>query len=315
MKVGIYYFSGCGYSRWVALKAKEKMSKEGHNVLFCRDIQQPAGEVTSSTDADLFIFPVYFFGLPANVISYLKIMPMVAAKPAFLWVVDGGMSGMARRLGRFWLKDRGYEVISTREVVMPDTFLGLKSSQIPPEEREAILTRAGEKIDENMKDFVNPPQKVPVEPFFFSILGGFIYFLYLYCLKEALAHCFVATSKCTKCGLCAKDCPVRCIQIKRDFPVWKNGCVGCFRCVNHCPAGAIDFSGAGLLFGVTGAFCGFLLLGLIPVFSTLFALIGLFSGFYLGTFLFQKVYRRLPEKGLLFENKKRIVVEFKEKDL
>lgn len=314
MKVGIYYFSGSGYSRWVVSKAQEKLAKEGHNVLFCRDIQQPVKDVETSTNADLFIFPVYYFGLPANVISFLKVMPVVAAKPAFLWTVDGGMSGMARRLGRFWLKDRGYEVISTREVVMPDTFLGLKSSPVSSEEREAILTRADEKIDENIKDFENPPKKVPVEPFWFSILGGFIYYLYLYCLKDALAYCFVATSKCTKCGLCAKDCPMHCIQMKEDFPVWKKGCVSCFRCVNRCPASAVDFSAVGLLFGVTGAFCGFLLI-FLPVLPLLFGLIGLFLGFYLGTFLFQKVYRHLPEKGLLFENKKRIVVDFKEKDL
>ena len=103
-----------------------------------------------------------------------------------------------------------------------------------------------------------------------------------------------------------------CIQMKKDRPKWKNGCVGCFRCVNYCPVGAVEFSGVGLLFGVTGGFLGLLLFGLLaPVFTVLFSLIGLFFGFYLGTFLFQKVYRLLPEKGLLFKNRKRIVVDFK----
>ena len=165
MKIGIRYFSGCGHSRWVALKAQKKMSEIGHSVLFCRSIEEPAKDDFLSVDAELFIFPVYFFGLPSNVISYLKMLPVVASKPAILWVTDGGMSGVSRRSGCFWLKDRGYEVISTREIVMPDSFLGLKSSQVTPEQQNAILSQANEKIDEYLKDFDAPPQKVPLESF------------------------------------------------------------------------------------------------------------------------------------------------------
>ena len=315
MKIGIHYFSGCGHSRWVALKAQKKMSEAGHTVLFCQSIEEKTKIDSTSTDAELFVFPVYFFGLPANVLAYLKMLPIVASKPAFLWTADGGMSGLARRLGCFWLKDRGYEVVSTREIVMPDSFLGLKSSQITPEQQSAVLSQADEKIAEYLKDFDAPPSKLPLESRFFSYLCGIIYFAYLYCLKGALSHCFVSTSKCTKCNQCIKKCPMHCLRMKDGVVKWGNGCIGCFRCINCCPTCAIDFSGVGLLFGITGGLCGFFLLRFVPFSGWLFSLIGLLVGFYMGTLLFQKIYHRFPENGLLFKNKKRIVADFSEKDL
>ncbi|MDD5645246.1 MAG: 4Fe-4S binding protein, partial [bacterium] len=45
-------------------------------------------------------------------------------------------------------------------------------------------------------------------------------------------------SKCTKCGLCAKLCPVHNIEMK-GFPVFLKKCQLCMRCISFCPSGAI----------------------------------------------------------------------------
>jgi len=45
-------------------------------------------------------------------------------------------------------------------------------------------------------------------------------------------------SKCTKCGLCAKLCPVNNIEMK-EFPEFKDKCVMCMRCKAFCPQQAI----------------------------------------------------------------------------
>ncbi|MGV8171967.1 MAG: DUF362 domain-containing protein [Candidatus Woesearchaeota archaeon] len=49
----------------------------------------------------------------------------------------------------------------------------------------------------------------------------------------------VNKSKCIKCGICAKLCPVQCITLK-PYPTFdRNICIKCYCCHEHCPQGAI----------------------------------------------------------------------------
>ena len=47
-----------------------------------------------------------------------------------------------------------------------------------------------------------------------------------------------ATSECTKCGLCAKLCPVEAIDIQHIESVDEERCISCMRCVSICPSQA-----------------------------------------------------------------------------
>lgn len=51
---------------------------------------------------------------------------------------------------------------------------------------------------------------------------------------------FIPTSKhtiCTKCGMCAKLCPMQAIS-HEDFTIDPNTCISCFRCIQVCPVQA-----------------------------------------------------------------------------
>jgi ferredoxin len=52
----------------------------------------------------------------------------------------------------------------------------------------------------------------------------------------------VDADRCTRCGLCAKLCPVGCIRMQ-DLPVWSDECESCQRCIGYCPAHAIHVPG------------------------------------------------------------------------
>lgn len=48
----------------------------------------------------------------------------------------------------------------------------------------------------------------------------------------------VATKECTRCGLCARQCPVHAISIHSIHKIDKKKCISCMHCVEICPTHA-----------------------------------------------------------------------------
>ncbi|RHR10065.1 4Fe-4S ferredoxin [Pseudoflavonifractor sp. AF19-9AC] len=48
----------------------------------------------------------------------------------------------------------------------------------------------------------------------------------------------VTEKNCTKCGLCAKKCPVQAISLTNPFETDGKKCISCMRCVSICPVHA-----------------------------------------------------------------------------
>ena len=50
----------------------------------------------------------------------------------------------------------------------------------------------------------------------------------------------VNTEKCTSCGICARDCPLEAIRMRKHKPVFNDQCSRCGACVKFCPEGALE---------------------------------------------------------------------------
>ena len=60
--------------------------------------------------------------------------------------------------------------------------------------------------------------------------------------KKRKTENLTVTDSCIGCGLCARKCPARSIEMTDNHPVWVNEqCFMCLRCLHHCPKFAIQY--------------------------------------------------------------------------
>jgi len=60
-----------------------------------------------------------------------------------------------------------------------------------------------------------------------------------YLIKSSALIPEVDKTKCVKCSICAKNCPVKCITLE-PYPTFdRKICIKCYCCHEHCPEGAI----------------------------------------------------------------------------
>jgi ferredoxin len=75
--------------------------------------------------------------------------------------------------------------------------------------------------------------------------GATLGFLFGFIGRRFLGKLFVADSRCSNCGLCARTCPAGAILLgggAKARPFWRMNCENCNRCINICPKVAINSS-------------------------------------------------------------------------
>ena len=207
-----------------------------------RKVAEWIGEIPDSVG---FVLPTYGWRVPKLARRMiLSRKAELSREGVFTWAVftcgddtgfiDRDLEGiLGRRL------DAAYSV------VMPDTYLGLPGFRLDSEEESAAKTgnarlRCAEirerllahEAKRDMKRGVFAHMKTGVIGRFFN---RFI----------ATDRFFRLTSgKCVKCGRCVDLCPARAMEKGKDgLPVWKRdgSCTGCFRCSHVCEGDAIEF--------------------------------------------------------------------------
>lgn len=330
MSVSFYYFSGTGYTKWLVATAVQKIKANGGVIKTCLDMatselpnEEPDGAVglmQREALSDLVVVvPVYFGGLPALAVKQMEKMPYVAARKVALWVVSAGYPAYAPSQAVSILKDRGYVVSDIQNFRMPDTFLPLKLSQEEWPRVSQKLQQAEKQIDYGL---INLPKEEPVQikKGFWVFLAMIFYYIMFFAGRHCLGMSLVATDKCEKCRWCVRNCPKGCISMKRGLPEWNVGCTMCFRCVNGCPYQAVDISWLSFVFGLLSAVICSGVLGVSFAFlgsaaMSLFSLLALPLGYFIGAWLFQFIYPKIKNysKTCLLSSKKRVIVP--EKDL
>ena len=240
----IYYFSGCGNSRYVAETIAQGLND---NLVFIPEAARnhQYNYVMAEGEPLGFVFPVYSWAPPRLVLDFVKQLQL-NARPEYVYFACtcGDQCGQTAQIFRKALQEKGWELSACFSLKMPETYIGMPGFKLDTEEM------AKKKIaDTNATLTRNIPRLINRESFSEIIVGGFAW------LKSHLINSsfnkyatddrkYRSTEKCIHCGKCVDVCPLKNITLEEGHPKWNGHCTMCMACYHHCPVNAIQYGKA-----------------------------------------------------------------------
>lgn len=230
----ICYFSGTGNSKFVAENIGKLVGDEVRPLTCCS---------LKETESLGIVFPVYAWGLPNVVEDFIKTLKGVKAKYVWTVMTCGDDMGYADKVVDKLLKQSGLSLNAAFSVQMPNTYVCFPGFDIDSEEK------ANKKIEKAKERIPLIAEKLIRKENCIDVVRGPIPFIYTYVLRPLFNATlltdkyFKSTPDCTKCGKCAKECPLGNIKMSAvdAKPEWNGKCAGCLRCYHQCPKHAVHF--------------------------------------------------------------------------
>lgn len=251
MNVCIYYFSGTGNTWWAANNLVEKLQNKGMDCQ-CYSIEdiskEEVDEINSKADIIGIGYPIYGSDLPRNMQSFISnILPEGKdnSKKAFVFCTQLFFSGDGALVGARMLKEKGYNPMWAYHINMPNN-ISVKMSPLPytnkAEKIKKILNRADKRISKLSMYILNNRKRVMGKNPIISI-WGIIQRVSFRKYYDKWQDFGIDKERCTTCGLCVANCPVKNIKIIDGKIIFGNECVYCLRCYNFCPNIAVTYMG------------------------------------------------------------------------
>jgi len=275
-KLIIYYFSGTGNSRNVALWLSNVA--KGDNIesrlINIGQIDRLTIELPDPDALVVFVSPIHGFNYPPVMMHFILRFPKGNNKVLLMntragmligkWITPG-LTGIAFYFSALILKLKGYSIKSMFPVDLPSNWIsvhpGLNERTVKylHERNQEKVYRFAQKVFSGGSDFrglyeiIQDTLVAPISLGYY-FMGRFLF-----------AKTYFASADCDNCDLCIKSCPVKAIKKVDNRPFWTFNCESCMKCMSNCPKKAIE----------TGH-------GYILVFSLLFSLLlsGLFYKYF-----------------------------------
>jgi NAD-dependent dihydropyrimidine dehydrogenase PreA subunit/flavodoxin len=236
MKVILYVFSGTGNTLKVASLYKKYLNAE---VDICR-ISKKTTNIPSADEYDLIGigYPIHAFCAPEPIVNFVKTLPSVAYRRAFIFKSSGeGLhvnDGSSRKLLKILAK-KGYNVVGERHIVMPYNMIYRHTDEMA--KQMWIYAQALVMLHSNeLNSFKSEKVRLSPALTFCAPLIGII--------EQKFAHIHgpmfkVDTKKCIQCGKCISACPQNNITLTNGKFKFGSNCVLCMGCSFGCPKNAI----------------------------------------------------------------------------
>ena len=221
----IFYFTSTGNSLAVAKRI-------GGTLISIPQIVD-APEPLYRDDAIGVIFPIYGFSTPRIVRAFLN---KVKLEADYLFAIGtyGNMPGAAMVNVQKQAQRNGYRFDYANHLLMVDNFLPI--FEMDAEAKKLPAKKVEEKTAKIVAD-INSRKHIQAQ--------AALPFRALTTILEAVmpsssknAQKYLVNDKCIKCGICAKVCPAKNINIT-DKVNFSLQCEGCLACIHLCPQNAL----------------------------------------------------------------------------
>ena len=262
MRVGIFYFTGTGNTEFVARELQAAFGPENPTDLFNIEMDVESGISTQRHKEhkevapalferfDLLVFgaPVYGFAIPAPFDRFLRRLPHLPGRKAFLYLTMGGGALAALHHPLSLLRRRGFDVIRATLFQTPsNVFLSGRNdagyvyrllwyTETQDPARMLELCRA--RVREEVTAVMTGERRIPGSTFPARIASwaGRVAILSSGWQMKLVQH---ANRQCNRCGICIRSCPQENIRLTAKSVRFGWRCAMCYRCINICPKHAI----------------------------------------------------------------------------
>jgi NAD-dependent dihydropyrimidine dehydrogenase PreA subunit/flavodoxin len=201
--------------------------------------------ILANEDVIIFGHPTCFSNAPKIVRDYIKNhIEIFADKKVFIIVTMGLFSGDGAGCSARLFRKYGVKIIGGLHLRMPDCIGDNKMLKRPVDENKHLVRQADIKIHLAAKQFEEGKPFKEGLNIFYHIAGLFGQRLWFY--GKSLSYKDkpdIDLKKCTGCGLCIKNCPMKNLEKKDGIVVHAKKCTMCYRCVNNCPVQALTILG------------------------------------------------------------------------
>jgi Pyruvate/2-oxoacid:ferredoxin oxidoreductase delta subunit len=234
MKTIIYWFSGTGNSLAVA-KELAKQYGDAELISMAKALENPPPAVERIG----LVFPVYSFGPPALVARFVEKLNALPDSYIFSVVTYAGGQGGTLAILRRLLQKRGLDLAAGRGVKMPENFPPLGGAP-SPEKQQQINKSAAEQIKKIAAEIQQSPRgSYDSSMILWRLLSKAAYPFFCRFVKHG-DRFFKVDDQCNGCGICAKVCPVKDIEMLDGKPGWLGRCEQCYACFHWCPQKAVQ---------------------------------------------------------------------------
>ena len=252
----IFYFSGCGNSKFVA----ETIAAGLNDTLIF--IPEAAREnrykyELAKGESLGFVFPIYSWAPPKLVLDFVEKMT-VKVGPSTLRQAQGPQGsgtlpytyfactcgdncGHTEKVFRKAVEAKGWSLSACFSVQMPETYIGMAGFKLDTDEK------AKQKIDEADAMLARNIPRLINKECFSEIVKGSMPWLKTYLVNPGFNQYatddtkYLSTDKCISCGKCVEICPLKNIILEEGRPKWHGNCTMCMACYHHCPVNAIQY--------------------------------------------------------------------------
>lgn len=239
----IFYYSGCGNSRYVA----ESLAKAGTDgLVFIPQALRKSGMHYDLREGEAvgFVFPIYSWRPPQIVLDFVRGVDLSAA-PGYIYMVAtyGDDAGVADRVLAEALAGKGLRLDAAFGVTMPNTYVNMSFMNVDSKEvAQRKLAAARDRVVELARAVGERRRVVDVHrgamPRFKTRLIGMGF------NKWVSDKDYHTTGACVGCGECVRVCPVENITLEEGHPRWHGSCLQCEACYHYCPQNAVQFGKA-----------------------------------------------------------------------